>query len=653
MKVGIIIVTYNSQKDIVRLLESIIIQDYKDLVVYIVDSNSTDDTLSIIKRYQSALSISIISCKTNNGFAKGNNIGIKRAIDEGCELVFILNPDIRLEEKCIDILCKRIISDEKIGVIGPIVLYGYESDNIIQVYGVNVNFRTQKKMAPFGNEKWTNNLPSELFVDFVLGGAMMIRSDVLKITGLFEEDYFMYNDELDLAYRVRKAGFKTLCLRDAIVRHFHDFSKKNKAGYNIMYYYVIRNRYLYFKKFHFYFNLIASIIFEVISLPLKFIWSIRRMSNIRLLNYYYSGLLDGLLGRGGISKKSFEETKKTKRIILTIDYELFLGKETGSVQEIMIEPISKLSSILDKNGSKMTVFWDVLHYYRLLELEKNFMELKQDRLLIEEQVLDLLKKGHDIQLHLHPHWLDAKYENRKWIFIYDRFKLHKLLKDKNSKDINTVLGCVTLAKKLMEDLIRKVKPDYRVNTFRAGGYLIEPFSTLRDALVANEIKIDSSVCPDLVNDNEIFSFDFRSYPNESIYSFEYSPKQIVNSGSFIEIPITTIKIPALLNIYFTLLRILKYSHLESERKGSGTGDYFKAVGFLGIKRLLSIAHPRFRQLTTDGSFKERFTYKFNRVPEYSTMILHPKLLNSHTLSILDDYVSTNKARFISIQYFRN
>lgn len=648
MKVGIIIVTYNSQKDIKRLFDSIIMQRYNELVIYIVDNNSTDDTLSFIQKYQSELRICIISCKTNNGFAKGNNIGIQKAMDEGCDFVFILNPDMQLQEKCLNILIERIVSDEKIGVIGPIVLLGDNPDNIIQVYGVQANFRTQKKVDRFSTKKLTDKIPAENFVDFVLGGAMLIRCSILKIIGLFEEDYFMYNDEIDIAYRIKQAGFRTLCMRDAVVRHFHDFSKHNKTGYNLMYYYIMRNRYLYFKKFKLYYYLVLSLIVEIINIPLKIIWSIRRMGGIKLLNYYYSGLMDGLQDKKGLVDKSFEENKKAKEIILTADYELFLGEESGSVSECMIEPTNKLLSILEKNNSKMTVFWDILHYYRLLELERNFSELKQDRILIEEQILDLASRGHDIQLHLHPHWLDAKYQNSKWTFKYDRFKLHKLSSENNHEDINTIIGCVTISKKLMEDLITKVKPDYRVTTFRAGGYLIEPFEEIKDALLNNVINVDSSVCPHFVNNHGIFSFDFRSYPSKSEYNFEFTPKNISNNGTFIEIPITTVKISVVLNIFFTLLRLIKYSHLESERKGSSVGEYFKQDRIY-FKKLFSFTHPRINQLTTDNSFKERFSYKIKKVSEYSTMILHPKLLNSHSFKILDQYVSSNTTRFISIQ----
>ena len=242
-----------------------------------------------------------------------------------------------------------------------------------------------------------------------------------------------------------------------------------------------------------------------------------------------------------------------KKIVLTIDYELFLGEKTGNVKTCMIEPTERLASILEKNSSRMTVFWDILHYYRLLELEKSFSELRQDRDLIEKQILNLVSRGHDIQLHLHPHWLDAKYENGKWNFDYKRFKLHNLSDENNPDDINTIIGCVTFSKRLMEKLIKEVNSEYKVNTFRAGGYLIEPFAKIKEALLINEIKIDSSVCLNSFNNRGDFSFNFRSYPNKTQYNFELTPKVLVTTGSFLEVPITTVRIPALINILLNYL----------------------------------------------------------------------------------------------------
>jgi len=341
-----------------------------------------------------------------------------------------------------------------------------------------------------------------------------------------------------------------------------------------------------------------------------------------------------------------------KEIVLTIDYELFLGKETGTVRECLIEPTIKLASILDKNSSKMTIFWDILHYYRLLELENNYQELRQDRILIEEQILELTRAGHDIQLHLHPFWFDAKYENSKWNFNYNRFKLQSLSNENNPNNINTIIGCVSISKKIMESLIRKVKPHYKTTTFRAGGFLIEPFNEIRDAFLKNDIKIDSSICPDLVNNNGIFSYDFRFYSHRPKYNFEFTPKDIAKEGNFIEIPITTIKLPGIRNVYYKFLRRIKYPSLENERKGFGVGGSSSKKQKIKIRRLFSILlSPQICQYTTDSNFREKFNYLYKKAPDYSTMIIHSKLLNRHTLGILEDHVSSNKIRFISIQEY--
>lgn len=343
-----------------------------------------------------------------------------------------------------------------------------------------------------------------------------------------------------------------------------------------------------------------------------------------------------------------------KKIVLTADYELFLGEKTGSVKECFIEPTAKLLKILEKSNSKMTIFWDILHFYRLLELEETFPELKADRIAIEEQVLEMAKAGHDIQLHLHPHWLDAAYNEGKWNFIYDRFRLHNLSKENNPEDINTILGCVSISTKLIEEIVRKVNPDYKVTSYRAGGYLAEPFETIKEALLKNDIKIDSSVCLDFYNDNEIFSFDFRNYPRKNIYKIDSLLKEIDDSGDCIEIPISTIQIPVYRNLVFTLIRRFKYPGLENGRSGSGSGYTTKSGTQSPFARLLKIlTQPKINQLTTDSNFKEKFDYVFKKVPEYSTMILHPKLLNSHTLEVLDNYVSSGKTQFISINDFVN
>jgi hypothetical protein len=343
-----------------------------------------------------------------------------------------------------------------------------------------------------------------------------------------------------------------------------------------------------------------------------------------------------------------------KRIILTIDYELFLGDSTGSVEKCMVEPTYKLSEILDINNSKMTVFWDILHYYRLFELENDFTEIKDERRIIDEQISFLVSGGHDIQLHIHPHWLDAVYQSGKWKFNYEHFNIHSLSEEDNPDKINTIPGCITQSRKLMEKEIRKYLSDYKVTTYRAGGYLIEPFIKLKKALEHNNIFIDSSVISGLMNNNPANAYDFRNYPDNNFYNFENSPLESFKDGRFIEFPIATIKIPVIKNLIFTILRKLKYSSLERGRLGTGSSETkYKGNNSTFVKIISLLTKSKVAALTTDGNFSGRFNYMCNKVKDNSTMILHPKLLNSHTISLLKEKLLNNEIKFVSIKNYLN
>ena len=90
-------------------------------------------------------------------------------------------------------------------------------------------------------------------------------------------------------------------------------------------------------------------------------------------------------------------------IVLTLDYELFLGEKSGTVENCMIKPMNQLMNLCQKYHSTMTIFWDVMHYQKIIENLGRYPELQEDKLLIEAQIQALVKEGHDVQLHLHPH----------------------------------------------------------------------------------------------------------------------------------------------------------------------------------------------------------------------------------------------------------
>ena len=111
--------------------------------------------------------------------------------------------------------------------------------------------------------------------------------------------------------------------------------------------------------------------------------------------------------------------EKKPKIILTFDYEIYFGKESGTIEKCMIEPTEVLLNKLNFYNIKGIFFIDILFYIKML----SYSELTEKAKLMKEQIKKMVESGHRVELHLHPHWLDAEYKNKKWIFkSYKRYR---------------------------------------------------------------------------------------------------------------------------------------------------------------------------------------------------------------------------------------
>ena len=98
---GVVIANWNGEKILDKCLESFKLQEFTDYKLYIVDNGSKDKSLNIIRSYEEFLNIELIELKENSGFAKANNLGIKKAIGDGCEYLLTINNDTELEKDCL------------------------------------------------------------------------------------------------------------------------------------------------------------------------------------------------------------------------------------------------------------------------------------------------------------------------------------------------------------------------------------------------------------------------------------------------------------------------------------------------------------------------------------------------------------------------
>ena len=208
-KVAIIILNWNGWKDTIECLESFQRITYPNYQIIIVDNGSTDDSVKRIREKFPRLTL--IETGRNLGYAGGNNIGIKHALENGAKYILIVNNDTKVvNPEFVNQMVGVMESDSTLGILGPKVLNfkGQIQDTILYIPMLSSCLRESFRLR-FRAKKSRDYRAAQL-VDAVSGVCWFIRSDIINAVGLLDEDYFMYAEELDYCYRVKKAGWEIM-----------------------------------------------------------------------------------------------------------------------------------------------------------------------------------------------------------------------------------------------------------------------------------------------------------------------------------------------------------------------------------------------------------------------------------------------------------
>ena len=315
-------------------------------------------------------------------------------------------------------------------------------------------------------------------------------------------------------------------------------------------------------------------------------------------------------------------------IYLTLDYEIYFGENHGTVEKCIIYPTSELIRIAEKHNVRFSFFVDCGFILKLDEFRKKFPVLEKDYKTITEQVKYLSDTGHDIQLHIHPHWEDSFYDGKRWIIDVKRYKLA----DFSEIDIADI---VVRYKKVLTDITNKP-----VFAFRAGGWCLQPFSKLKKVFKDNNITLDSSVFRNGYFSSEQYSYDFRNAPDKDIYRFEDDVVVENEKGFFTELPISPIKnSPLFFWTLFLLGRKNPYLH-----KPLGDGRAMAAPGYR--KKLLTkfTNNP----VSVDGYNSHLLQTALGvlqkKKREHMVIIGHPKALSRYSILKIEEFVKNNKEK---------
>lgn len=224
--VSVIIVNYNRRALLKNCLSSLFTQSYYAVEIILVDNGSDDGSIDYVKK--EFPSVKIIPLKKNLGFAKGNNIGIREAKGE---LIATLNNDTEVTSHWLGELVKAMISDERVGMCASKMLF-MKNHEMINSTGICISRSgVCWDRGIFEPDSGQYESMGEVFGP--CAGAALYRKKMLSKIGLFDEDFYAYMEDTDLAFRGRLAGWKCLYVPKAIVFHLQGGTGGFETDYTI------------------------------------------------------------------------------------------------------------------------------------------------------------------------------------------------------------------------------------------------------------------------------------------------------------------------------------------------------------------------------------------------------------------------------------
>lgn len=226
-RIGVSIVSFNTRELLNKLLAELK-KEKEILEVWVLDNNSDDGSALMVK--QNHPWVNLIESGENTGFSRGQNTILKRI---NCDFALILNPDVKVEGE--NIKCMADFMDEKGCDIASCKIIGF--DGSLQPNGGDLPFGISLISWLFNLEIF-GNLPNFHRIDkqyyakdhetgWVGGTFMMVKNDVFEKIGYFNEDYFMYFEDVELCYRAKKAGLSVMINPKIEIEHKSGASSKN------------------------------------------------------------------------------------------------------------------------------------------------------------------------------------------------------------------------------------------------------------------------------------------------------------------------------------------------------------------------------------------------------------------------------------------
>lgn len=251
-KVAIILINYRdyARKYLSDCIESLRQQDYVgERKIYIVDNATSPETAAYLRRL--APEAELVLNKNNDGFAKGNNDAMKLALAAGYDYIILFNMDTVIAPDCVREMVKaaeykpdskfnkfKVLNLKPIGAVQARLMLWSEKDKINTLgnvthflgFGYGLGYRDSI-------ENWKLKIKDLSDICYPSGAAVLFSRQILEKVGLFDEEFWMYNEDQDLGWRIWLAGYRCVLAPTAVVYHKYQFGRSAKQ-----FYWLDRNR---------------------------------------------------------------------------------------------------------------------------------------------------------------------------------------------------------------------------------------------------------------------------------------------------------------------------------------------------------------------------------------------------------------------------
>jgi hypothetical protein len=324
------------------------------------------------------------------------------------------------------------------------------------------------------------------------------------------------------------------------------------------------------------------------------------------------------------------------KIFLTFDYELYFGENFLLEKEVLFEPTDKILEIAQKNNIKLVFFIDIMSIYAY---KKNFTtHFYLDE--FKKQVKKILRMGHNIEFHFHPHWIDSIYKNNKWNHQSKNWSYSNLIDNYGKKRADKVFD---EGYNLFLDIVGK-KP----TCFRAGGYTIQPYEKeLINLLKKYNFKCDSSITPYKKFISEAQMFNFLECENLNFWKISNNTFLKQGNENITEFPILSLKKDIkTLSRYIIPKIIHRLNNEKVNFKKRGRGITIKPKEYIDNSISFNFENVLNKDKTIIKFITNEYIRKFeNNNDVYINILNHPKAMFNNSFEIMDWYINYMKKNF--------